>query len=105
VAGGTLRSPASWSRHSRRTEDHIKQLAEAQRQTEEEVRRLARNQALFAERREWLTHAVGDLKGRALEQAYRDKASAYFGPLLRRLQVVDPYTLEVARPSHARGFL
>ncbi len=105
-----------------RAEEEIAALAEAQRRTEEQVRALAAAQESFARRQEWLTTVVsdlintvgeltttvreltatvgtlkttvGDLKGRVLERTYHDKASAYFGPLLRRLRVVDPYTLE-----------
>jgi hypothetical protein len=64
-------------------------LAEAQRHTNEALQALAESQ-----RR--LTDTVGDLKGRMLEQTYRDKATAYFGAILRRLQVVNPYELEEA---------
>ncbi len=37
---------------------------------------------------------LGGLKGRVLELTYREKAGAYFGPLLRRLRVVPPHALE-----------
>jgi len=112
---------AAWKRQ-------IAALAEAQRRTEEQVRALAAAQESFARRQEWLTTVVsdlintvgeltttvreltatvgnlkttvGDLKGRVLEGTYRDKASSYFGPLLRRLRVVDPYTLEDTLRRH-----
>jgi len=111
-----------------RVEEQIAALAEAQRRTEEQVRALAAAQESFARRQEWLTTVVsdlintvgeltttvreltatvgnlkttvGDLKGRVLEGTYRDKASSYFGPLLRRLRVVDPYTLEDTLRRH-----
>ena len=98
---------AALAEAQRRTEERMMQLVEAQRRTEEQMRVLAKNQELFAQRQEWLVSTVedlkstiGDLKGRVLEQAYREKASAYFGPLLRRLQVVDPYTLEETLRAH-----
>jgi hypothetical protein len=37
---------------------------------------------------------MGSMKGRLLELTYHEKAGAYFGPLLRRLRVVEPHTLE-----------
>jgi hypothetical protein len=77
-----------------RTEEHLERLerviydlAEAQRRTEDRLGSLA--DAYWR-----TTNTVGDLKGRVLEITYRDKASAYFGPLLRRLRVVAPYSLE-----------
>lgn len=72
-----------------RVEVELAALAEAQRHTNEALQALAESQ-----RR--LTDTVGDLKGRMLEQTYRDKATAYFDAILRRLQVVNPYELEEA---------
>jgi len=76
-----------------RVEVELAALAEAQRHTNEALQALAESQ-----RR--LTDTVGDLKGRMLEQTYRDKATAYFGAILRRLQVVNPYELEEALRAH-----
>jgi len=92
----------------RRTEERLERLeaavgglAEAQRQAEERLSRLeatmqnlAEQVRLLAEAQHRTTDTVGGLKGRLLELTYRDKAYAYFGPLLRRLRVVDPNALE-----------
>jgi hypothetical protein len=71
-------------------------LAEAQRQTQEQVQKLASTVSLLAEQVRSLVEAqkhtddtVGSLKGRMLELTYQNKAAAYFGPLLRRPRVVD----------------
>jgi septal ring factor EnvC (AmiA/AmiB activator) len=92
---------AALAEAQRRTEEQMAQLVEAQRRTEEQIRVLAKSQELFAQRQEWLVstvedlkNTVGELKGRVLERTYHEKASAYFGPLLRQLRIVDPYTLE-----------
>lgn len=69
-------------------------LAEAHRQLAEVVRELVESHKRLVERVDRLTDTVGDIKGRVLERTYHDKAAAYFGPLLRRLRVGDPYTLE-----------
>lgn len=79
--------------HLERLERVIYDLAEAQRRTEERLGSLADAY--------WRTATtVGDLKGRMLEITYREKASAYFGPLLRRLRVVAPYSLEETLETH-----
>src|SRR5919108_3991905 len=99
----------------RRTEERLAALAEAQRRTEERVdalaqamERLAEAQVRTEERLRSLdvTSAraeatlaraetrIGTLDGRLLELTYREKAGAYFGPLLRRMRVVAPHTLE-----------
>jgi|FLYL01.1.fsa_nt_gi hypothetical protein len=80
-------------RASRLEEEMIK-LAEAYRQLAEVVRELVESHKRLVERVDRLTDTVADIKGRVLERTYHDKAGAYFGPLLRRLQVVDPYALE-----------
>jgi hypothetical protein len=41
-----------------------------------------------------LTEHVADLRGRDRERFYRDRASAYFGRLLRRVRVVPPTELD-----------
>lgn len=41
-----------------------------------------------------MANEIGGLKGRMLELTYRNKASAYFGSLLRRMRLVEPHTLE-----------
>jgi len=105
----------------RRTEEEIRALAEAQRRTEERVSRLeavveelaeaqrrteervSRHEELLQallESHRRLVEVVGDLKGRMLELTYRDRATSYFGPLLRRMKVVDPYELEETLRAH-----
>jgi len=84
----------------RRTQEELRALAAAQRLTEEALRALAESQRRLERRVDRLTDTVGSLKGRTLEQMYRDRASAYFGRLLRRLQVVDPYELEETLRVH-----
>jgi hypothetical protein len=84
-----------------RLEEMFAAMIEAQRRTEE---RLGRLEEMFAEmieaqrlteyRLQRLTDKVARLDGRVLEITYREKASAYFGPLLRRMSVVRPHTLE-----------
>ncbi len=72
----------------------VRELAEAQRQSEVQLTRLEATVAKLAEQVGRLTDRVGRLDGRMLELTYREKAGAYFGPLLRRLRVVPPHTLE-----------
>jgi hypothetical protein len=98
----------------RRTEERVEALAEAQRRTEERVGRLeatierlvAAVEALVEQVREltrtqeWIMDRLGGLRGRVLELEYERKAGAYFGPLLRRLRVVSPHTLEDELQAH-----
>jgi len=60
-----------------RLEETVGQLAEAQRRMTDQVSELVR--AMHT-----LSNDVGGLKGESLENRYRTKAYAYFGPLLRR---------------------
>jgi hypothetical protein len=85
----------------RRTEQHIEALVEAQRRTEQRLEHLEAVVETLVEQVRILTQAqqrtadtVGSLKGRILEWAYRDKAVAYFGCLLRRTRVVAFETIE-----------
>lgn len=77
----------------RRTEERLEALAEAQRRTEERLERLEVTTKTLVDK-------VGALTGRSLEVDYRDKADAYFGRLLRRLQVVALCTLEDILEAH-----
>ncbi len=77
-----------------RTEARLAALAEAQQRTEQKVDELAEALRTLTGRVEKLTDRVGILDGRVLELTYREKAGAYFGPLLRRLRIVAPHTLE-----------
>ncbi|RMG53484.1 MAG: hypothetical protein D6723_07010, partial [Acidobacteria bacterium] len=95
-------------RIQKRTEERVEALAEAQRRTEERVEalekqmeRLTSSVHVLTKQVESLTEAqkrtadtVSGIKGRLLEIMYREKASGYFGPVLRRLRVVTPHTLE-----------
>ena len=85
----------------RRTEQHIEALVEAQRRTEQRLEHLEAVVETLVEQVRILTQAqqrtadtVGSLKGRILEWAYRDRAVAYFGRLLRRTRVVAFETIE-----------
>jgi chaperonin cofactor prefoldin len=72
-----------------RTEARVEELAEAQRRTEERL-------ASLTERVDRLTDVVGRLRGDVFELKYRDKVEVYFGPLLRRVEVVRKRKLEDA---------
>jgi hypothetical protein len=60
----------------------------------EQVRVLVEQVRALVEAQHRTTDTVGRLKGLVLELTYLEKAGAYFGPLLRRLRVVEPHTLE-----------
>jgi hypothetical protein len=93
----------------RRTDEHVAALAEAQRRAEERLagveERLAGVEERLAGVEERLAGVeermvalievvrilsidVGELKGDALERRYRERAYAYFAPLLRRVRVL-----------------
>jgi hypothetical protein len=79
----------------KRTEAQIKELVEAQKRTEEGLRDLTgvvrkleeRTSRLEGETLE-IRRDVSKLRGQALEQRYRECASSYFSPLLRRIRVL-----------------
>lgn len=81
----------------RRTEEQLAALAEAQRRTEERLNQLAADTgssfAQIQEIQQQTEMRLGFLIGRALEGEYKNKASAYFGPLLRRVRVIERETL------------
>jgi len=105
-----------------RTEARVEELAQAQARTEARMEELAQAQARTEARMERveaaierLTEAqtrteaqiqelvaalertdtrVADLKGWQLELRYRERAGAYFGPLLRRVRTFSPHELE-----------
>ena len=64
-----------------RLEDVMAELVEAQKRTEDQMREVRKEQ-----QRLWDKFARAD--GRALEGIYRDKATAYFSPLVRRARLV-----------------
>ncbi len=95
----------------------VEELAEAQLRTEKRLEALAQRVEELAQRMESLaqrmeelaeaqkrtetgmqalTNRLSALDGRTFELMYREKATAYFGGLLRRLRVVQPNVLEDA---------
>src|SRR5712692_9578753 len=56
----------------------------------EQVGTLVEQVRALVEAQHRTTDTVGGLKGLVLEVTYREKAGAYFGPLLRRLRMVEP---------------
>ncbi len=92
---------AALAEAQRRTEERVAQvevqlaaLAEAQRRTEERLDALAQAMERLAEAQARADTRIGRLDGRLLELTYREKVAAYFGPLLRRVRVVAPQSLE-----------
>lgn len=75
-------------------EDRLSRLEGIVAQLVEALRDLADKVAKLTESMDRLTDKVARLDGRVLETTYREKAGAYFGPLLRRLRVVSPHSLE-----------
>ncbi|MCS6804913.1 MAG: hypothetical protein RMM98_11540 [Acidobacteriota bacterium] len=84
----------------RRTEEALRALAEAQRRTEERLTQLASETAQLREAQQRTEIRLGYLMGRALEAEYENKASAYFGTLLRQVCVVERETLRNALEAH-----
>ncbi len=83
-----------------RLEEAIERLTAAQTRTEEQIRELAAAQARTASTLERVQDRLGRLIGRQLEWDYRDKAYAYFGHLLRRVQVVSVQEIEDRLQAH-----
>ncbi len=80
----------------RRTEQTVAGLVEGQRRLEEALAELAANQLEFARtqaqllrRVERLEDRVGRLVGESVERRYRERAAAYFGRWLRRVEVLE----------------
>ena len=71
-----------------RVEESLAALAEAQRRTGERLDRVEESLVALAEAQRRTTDTVGNLKGQMLEHSYREKATSYFGRLIRRPQVV-----------------
>ena len=70
----------------KRTESRVEELAEAQKRTEYSLGKVIVRQ--------------GENTGILLEMKYRDRAYAYFGTLLRKVQVVSMQDLETELESH-----
>ena len=81
----------------RRTEERLESLAarvdalaEAQRRTEEELRSLAAQVSLLAESQRRMQMDLSELKGDFIERRYRERAHAYFSRLITRAHVLSP---------------
>jgi hypothetical protein len=77
-----------------RTEQRLEQLAEAQGRTEGRVDELQRAQLSMADLMERFGREQDKQRGDRLERQYREKPFAYFGRLLRRVQVVPLQEIE-----------
>jgi uncharacterized protein YciI len=77
-----------------RLETIVQSLAEQVSALVEAQRRLTDAVGSLKDTMSSLENRVGDLKGWALEGAYREHAAGYFGHWLRRVRVVAPATLE-----------
>ena len=79
-----------------RVEAALQRLAEAQAATQEALTRLT-------ERVDGLSDDMASVKGTLLEVKYRDKAMAYFGPMLRNLHIIGPQEMDtVVEPKLGR---
>lgn len=85
----------------------VERLVETQRDLVDQISKLTDRMDKLTDRMDGLadqvsklTDKVGKLDGRSLELTYREKADAYFGPLLRRLRVVSLRTLEDTLEAH-----
>ena len=70
-----------------RLEAAVEKLAQAQVRTEEQLQELVKVVARMQD-------TLAAVKGWQLELTYREKAGAYFGPLLRHLRVLSPIEME-----------
>ena len=84
----------------RRTEQRVEELAEAQRRTEERLERLVATVEVVIRRVDELTEdvkvlkvQVAELRGDNLERKFRELAPAYFGRRVRRLEVLSRQAL------------
>ncbi|MBC7228141.1 MAG: hypothetical protein H5T61_13085 [Thermoflexales bacterium] len=72
-----------------RLEAAIQELRDAQARTEQTLQALIAVQQKFEERLQRLETRMGRIEGRLLEMVYRERATSYFGRVLRRPKVVD----------------
>jgi tetratricopeptide (TPR) repeat protein len=77
-----------------RTEQQIKELVAAQARTEQRFGRVEAAIERLAAAQLRLDNTVGGMRGRELERAYRDKASSYFGRMLRQVRVASIQDIE-----------
>jgi chromosome segregation ATPase len=66
----------------------VDQLAAAQQEIASQLAQLTRTVDQLAKQMHLLTNQVGRLKGSDLERRYRERAPAYFAPLLRRIHAL-----------------
>lgn len=67
----------------------VQELADAQARTEQTLQALIAAQQAFEKRLQRLETRVGRIEGRLLEIVYWERATGYFGRVLRRPRVVD----------------
>jgi len=77
-----------------RTQEMVDALVQSQQRTQDQLHSLTDRVDALVQSQQRIQDTLGGMKGRLLELTYHEKAGAYFGPLLRRLRVVDPHTLE-----------
>ncbi len=78
----------------KRTQEELRALAEAQRRTEQRVEELAEAQRRTEQTVQTLVREVGTLKGESVERRYREYAHAYFQRILKRIRPVPPLELQ-----------
>jgi hypothetical protein len=89
-----------------RTERIEEQIVEQRRETDRRFQQVEDQIAALTRTVDTLRDDVGELKGDSLERRYREKASAYFGRLLRRTRVVTDAELhELLDDAVERGVL
>jgi hypothetical protein len=71
-----------------RTEAQVAALVEAQQRTNQQIAALTEAQLQTNYRLDTLTNDMAEVKGIVLELRYRDRAYAYFAPLIRRTRVL-----------------
>jgi hypothetical protein len=71
-----------------RTEAQVSALVEAQQRTDQQIAALTEAQLQTNYRLDTLTNDMAEVKGIVLELRYRDRAYAYFAPLIRRTRVL-----------------
>jgi hypothetical protein len=84
----------------------VAQLVEAQQRTERQIAQLVEAQRRAERQIVRLQDDVGELKGIVLEQRYRNRAFAYFARLVRRMHTVtDDELVALLEEAVARGVL
>jgi len=79
---------ASLIEAQQRTEAQLSALVEAQQRTDQQIAALTEAQLQTNYRLDTLTNDMAAVKGIVLELQYRDRAYAYFAPLIRRTRVL-----------------